>query len=160
MREEKLILQIDPLTVFDAILTSRHTCEKLQCLYENLMSINFRKNCDKVYYSKLSHMLPHVIPGVVLRISSDGDDRRIFGGFEIFDSGKFGKYFFGCLVYMLVGTFLGIQNKLKILGCAGVSCCKHKHSIPNLFFVLYHLLLSGKINVKDFQARKFGMGFF
>ena len=36
---------------------------------------------------------------VVLRISSDGDDRRIFGGFEIFiprffGIGKFGKYFF------------------------------------------------------------------
>ena len=43
MREEKLILQIDPLMVFDAIFTSRHTCEKLQCLYENLMSNNFRK---------------------------------------------------------------------------------------------------------------------
>ena len=42
-REEKLILQIDPLTVFDAILTSRHTCEKSQCLYENLMWNNFRK---------------------------------------------------------------------------------------------------------------------
>ena len=39
-------------------------------------------------------------PGGVLGISSDGDDRRIFFGFEIFDSGnfwvrKFGKYFFG-----------------------------------------------------------------
>ena len=34
---------IDPVTVFDAILTSRQTCEKLQCLYENLMSNNFRK---------------------------------------------------------------------------------------------------------------------
>ena len=35
----KLIL----VTVFDAILTSRQTCEKLKCLYENLMSNNFRK---------------------------------------------------------------------------------------------------------------------
>ena len=35
--------QIDLVTVFDAILTSRQTCEKLQCLYENLMSHNFRK---------------------------------------------------------------------------------------------------------------------
>ena len=33
-------LQIDLVTVFDAILTSRQTCEKL---YENLMSNNFRK---------------------------------------------------------------------------------------------------------------------
>ena len=31
------------VTVFDAILMSRQTCEKLQCLYENLMSNNFRK---------------------------------------------------------------------------------------------------------------------
>ena len=34
---------IDLVTVFDAILTSRQTCEKLQCLYENLMSNNSRK---------------------------------------------------------------------------------------------------------------------
>ena len=31
------------LDFVDAILTSRQTCEKLQCLYENLMSNNFRK---------------------------------------------------------------------------------------------------------------------
>ena len=31
------------VTVFDAILTRRQTPAKLQCLYENLMSINFRK---------------------------------------------------------------------------------------------------------------------
>ena len=34
---------IDLVTVFDAILTSWQTCEKLQCLYENLMSNNFRQ---------------------------------------------------------------------------------------------------------------------
>ena len=34
---------MDLVTVFDAILTSRQTCEKLQCLYKNLMSNNFRK---------------------------------------------------------------------------------------------------------------------
>ena len=34
---------IDLVTVFDAILTSRQTREKLHCLYENLMSDNFRK---------------------------------------------------------------------------------------------------------------------
>ena len=34
---------IDLVTVFDAILTSRQTREKLLCLYENLMSNNFRK---------------------------------------------------------------------------------------------------------------------
>ena len=33
----------DLVTVFDAILTSRQTCKKLRCLYENLMSNNFRK---------------------------------------------------------------------------------------------------------------------
>ena len=30
------------VTVFDAILTTRQTHEKLQCFYENLMSNNFR----------------------------------------------------------------------------------------------------------------------
>ena len=34
---------IDLVTVFDAILTRRQTREKLQCLYENLMSNSFRK---------------------------------------------------------------------------------------------------------------------
>ena len=33
----------DLVTVFDAILTSRQTREKLQCLYENPMSNIFRK---------------------------------------------------------------------------------------------------------------------
>ena len=33
---------IDLVMVLDAILTSRQTREKLQCLYENLMSNNFR----------------------------------------------------------------------------------------------------------------------
>ena len=35
--------QIDLVTIFDAILTSRQTREKLQCLYENPMSNNFCK---------------------------------------------------------------------------------------------------------------------
>ena len=38
-----IIVIIDLVTVFDAILTSRQMCEKLQCLYENLMSNNFHK---------------------------------------------------------------------------------------------------------------------
>ena len=37
------LIIIDLVTVFDTILTSRQTREKLQCLYENLMSNNFRK---------------------------------------------------------------------------------------------------------------------
>ena len=36
-------LWIDLVTVFDAILTSRQPRKKLHCLYENLMSKNFRK---------------------------------------------------------------------------------------------------------------------
>ena len=36
--------RIDLVTVFDAILTvARETREKLQCLYENLMSNNFHR---------------------------------------------------------------------------------------------------------------------
>ena len=31
------------ITVLEAILTGRQTREKLQCLYENIMSHNFRK---------------------------------------------------------------------------------------------------------------------
>ena len=38
-----VLSKIDLVTVFDAILTSRQTREKLQCLYETLMSNNFRK---------------------------------------------------------------------------------------------------------------------
>ena len=38
-----IIVIIDLVTVFDAMLTSRQMCEKLQCLYENLMSNNFHK---------------------------------------------------------------------------------------------------------------------
>ena len=34
---------IDLVMVYDTILTNRQTREKLQCLYENLMSNNFRK---------------------------------------------------------------------------------------------------------------------
>ena len=40
---ENEIFSIDLVTVFDAILTSRQMCEKLQCLYEKLMSNNLRK---------------------------------------------------------------------------------------------------------------------
>ena len=34
---------IDLVTVFNAILMSTQMCEKLQCLYENLMLHNFHK---------------------------------------------------------------------------------------------------------------------
>ena len=45
---------IDLVTVFDAILTSRQTREKLQCLYENPMSNNFRKTAvlEKIWTVK------------------------------------------------------------------------------------------------------------
>ena len=36
-------MAIDLVTAFDAILTSRKTREKLQCLCENLMSNDFRR---------------------------------------------------------------------------------------------------------------------
>ena len=38
-----VVIRIDLVTVFDRILTSRQTREKLQCLYENPMSNNFHK---------------------------------------------------------------------------------------------------------------------
>ena len=37
------VASVDLVMVFDAILTSRQTREKLQCLYENLMSNKFHK---------------------------------------------------------------------------------------------------------------------
>ena len=43
MTKRSIETSMDLVTVFDAILTSRPTLEKLQCLYENLMSNNFRK---------------------------------------------------------------------------------------------------------------------
>ena len=39
----KGIILIYLVTVFDAVLTNREMREKLQCLYENLMSNNFRR---------------------------------------------------------------------------------------------------------------------
>ena len=42
-RVTETLLKIDLVTVFEAILTSRQTREKLQCLYENLMSNNFHR---------------------------------------------------------------------------------------------------------------------
>ena len=68
------------------------------------------------------------VPGGVLRISSDGDNRRILffwgGGLKFsipgcFWAGKFSKYFFGWLD--LSRDFLGIQNNLKNCGSACVS---------------------------------------
>ena len=40
---DDVVVLIDLVTVFYAILTSKQTREKLQCLYENLMSKNFRR---------------------------------------------------------------------------------------------------------------------
>ena len=39
----RYVVKIDLVRVFDAILTRRQTSEKLQSLYENLMSNNFRR---------------------------------------------------------------------------------------------------------------------
>ena len=65
------------------------------------------ENRDKVYYNKLSHTLPHVIAGGVLQISSDEDTEGFFGGLK-FLMGNLASIFLGGLVYMQVGTFLGI----------------------------------------------------
>ena len=65
--------KIDDVTVFDAVLTSRQTREKLQCLYENLMSNNFRKTAVLSKKKKLStkasllRMLLKKIEGVTWR---------------------------------------------------------------------------------------------
>ena len=41
--DELVADEIDLVTVFNAILTSRQMRENLQCLYENLIPNNFRK---------------------------------------------------------------------------------------------------------------------
>ena len=43
MEAKKKKRTVDLVAVFDAILTSRQTSEKLQSLYENLISNNFRR---------------------------------------------------------------------------------------------------------------------
>ena len=58
--------------------------------------------------------MPHPGRGGVLRISSDGDDRRISWGLRffipgLFWAGKFGKYFFGSLD--LNRDFLGYSKQ-------------------------------------------------
>ena len=91
-------------------------------------------------------MIPQdLIPRGVLWITSDRDDRKIFLGlkfsnFRIFWVGKFGKNFIGWLDVSR-DFFLGIHNNLKIHGSAGAT---NKNSISNLFFMLYHLMLSGE----------------
>ena len=70
-----VVIRIDLVTVFDRILTNRQTREKLQCLYENPMSNNFRKtdfleknmNCklklhSKGFYQKLALDFPYICP--------------------------------------------------------------------------------------------------
>ena len=62
--------RIDLVTVFDAILTSRQTREKLQCFYKNLMSNNFRKTTVLTKYefstkASLLRILPKKIEGVI-----------------------------------------------------------------------------------------------
>ena len=50
----RYVVKIDLVTVFDAILTTRQTSEKLQCLYENLMLNNFCRtavNCKLKLHS-------------------------------------------------------------------------------------------------------------
>ena len=87
-------------------------------------------------------------PRGVLQISSDGDDWRIFGGFEISDSVSFlarkiwQVFFLGGLIE--VGIYLGIQNKLKIQASAYVSQPRSSANKvqPNLFlktlFFMFH----------------------
>ena len=41
-KKHSVLAKTDLVTVFEAILTSRQTLEKLQYLYENLVSNNFR----------------------------------------------------------------------------------------------------------------------
>ena len=75
------------------------------------------------YTSKRTDLTPILV--LVLWISSDRDDQRLFWGLKFsipgfFGVGKFGKYFLGGLIYVL-GIFLAIRNNLKICDSARVS---------------------------------------
>ena len=65
----RAFFKIDLVTVFDAILTSRQTREKLKCFYENVMSNNFRKKA--VLKKKIN---------CKLKLQSKGLKERNFGG--------------------------------------------------------------------------------
>ena len=62
--------------------------------------------------------------------------------------------------------FGDIQNNLKIRGSTAYPGRKlHKHSVSNLFFMLYHLMLSRKFQGSEihhgvFQGLIFGPGIF
>ena len=92
----------------------------------------------------------HILNGSFISVqddSSDGDDRRIFGGLKFsiqgfFWVGKFWSYF--CWVAWFKKGFLGIQNNLTIRLRASANNVQ-----PNLLCF-----------VETFKARKFDMGFF
>ena len=49
---------IDLVTLLEAIMTRRQAREKLQCLYENLMSNNFpKKGCNSLTFLHISNAL-------------------------------------------------------------------------------------------------------
>ena len=60
---QRKVLRIDLVTVFDAILTSRQTFEKLQCLYENLMlnSLQIIFFSEQPFYGNYSTLDSHTI---------------------------------------------------------------------------------------------------
>ena len=66
--ESLVPLKEDLVTVFDAILTSRQTCEKLQCLYENLIS----NNCSKAAVLKIVELLTKASPLRILLTKIEG----------------------------------------------------------------------------------------
>ena len=104
------------------------------------------------------HTLPHVIPGGVLRISSDGDDRRISWGFEIFHFGKFGEYIFGWLGVHASRDFSRYLKQTEDSWLC--QCILLQTQTFNSKFIFRALSFTSFWNVKDFQARKFGMGIF
>ena len=72
------------------------------------------------------------------RISSDGDDRRVFWGCRIFDAGIFWvgelvKYFFP-VACLLVTIFLRIQNNLKIRDSACVRVIRPRRSANKVHY--------------------------
>ena len=84
--------------------------------------------------------------------------KEFFGGLKFSILGNLASSFLGGLVYMQVGTFLGIKTNWRFLVVPVYPAANTniQFLIYFLCFIIYFFLE----NVMDFQAREFGMGFF
>ena len=111
----------------------------------------FRSGCRNIgVFYRIATAGPYAPPGGGLRISRDGDDRRIFWGLKFsiprfFWVGEFGKYFCVCVWLDLSRDFLGYSKHLKILG--SVNCVVHVLSCNHFWkFLIIKLVVKVATN--------------